>query len=491
MDHQQPYSSDGEYSSSSNNNSSNNNTTPTKSKAGEFGRPLIPFFIDGTNNNGTTPTGGYSVNEDLFLTDEQAQQQQRVFVPKGEKSIRVREFKDGYFEYKDLSLDTVKDKLTFDARNSSSSSSINNNNNSSSSSQQPNFFAQHVTSPPQSDKSAASDNGLGKKSRTSTKDHFANYERMVVPYQHYNTTTKSNDNSSGDENMAPEKSNNRDNKPSSHLNGENIGEDDENQRDKKKKKKVMVPVNVQKQSISNSSNSNSGNSGSSTALRSVLKKSPSSARASSSNDTNISTNKSSVSTSSNAFPQSSSTVSKASPSTKIISNVNSSTNVDCTKSTSGATYTLLTPSYFNTSERKRVSIYSPSEGLLKPTWFPSWRYFDMAYLESTVLKDLEEKKLQTPPHTSLKPLKHNTPNAPMPSSPPFHHSMPQLGTSASSTSLTEEELLSSLINDGSVIKLDPMDNSAKKGSASDKKFAGGSWSNSPHPSKLPKPLFNH
>ncbi|KAF0974146.1 hypothetical protein FDP41_006756 [Naegleria fowleri] len=486
MDHQQYSSDDGEYSSSSNtNNSSTNNhknndhTTPTKSKAGEFGRPLIPFFIDGTN--GTTPTGGYSVNEDLFLTDEQAQQQQRVFVPKGEKSIRVREFKDGYFEYKDLSLDNVKDKLTFDSRNPSSSSG--NSNTSSSSSQQPHFFAHHVTSPPQADKSS-SDNGLGKKSRTSTKDHFANYERMVVPYQHYNTTTKSNENSSGDENMASEQSNGRENNSSSFSNNgmDNSGEDEENKRNKKKKKKVMVPVNVQKQSISNSSSNSSGNSGSNAALKSVLKKSPSSTRSSSSNDT--SSNKPSVSTSSNASPQSSASNSKTSP----ISNVHSSTNVGPTKSSSNTTtYTLLAPSYFNASERKRVSIYSPKEGLLKPTWFPSWHSFDMAYLESTVLKDLEEQKFQTPPHTSLK-LK---PNAPMPSSPPFQQNLPQLSTSASSTSLTEEELLSSLINDGSVIKLDSMDSSSKKESSSEKKFAGGSWSNSPHPSKLPKPLFSN
>src|SRR3989338_9043235 len=209
--------------------------TPTKNKAGEFGRPLIPFFLN--EENGETPTGGYSVNEDMFITDEQAQQQERVFVPKGEKSIRVREFKDGYFEYKDLSFDNIQEKLTFDSPTKQQANPSHSNSNNGN---QAPFFAQHLAENNQSKNTSSNGGngnggGLGKKTKTSTRDHFANYQRMVNPYQH---VAKSNDNSSSsDENKRLSDEDKQD-------------EDDKKAKKKKQKKKVMVPVNVQKQNVS-------------------------------------------------------------------------------------------------------------------------------------------------------------------------------------------------------------------------------------------------
>jgi len=474
--------------------------TPTK-KAGEFGRPLIPFFID--NESGATPTGGYSVNEELFLTDEQAQQQQRVFVPKGEKSIRVREFKDGYFEYKDLSFDSIQEKLTYDSPTKIQQPSKSSNNNQQ-------FYAQPVvSSSPSSNPQGSSEtltNSNGKK-RTSTRDHFANYEKMVVPFQHYNTKSNNPTSSSGSDSSSDEPP--VINKKSSPYNNANISG-----ATIVKKKKKMIPVNVQKQSSTSKQQQNV-----------VTKTAPMTQQIPFAQPPImiIPFNPPSptyVNPHSNFIPSP-----LINPTTQILPNYipqqgNSEVlsgklitpsalkgtikgNITKTVST-GKTVAfngLITPSALRSSQPlpQPLPFFASSEPIAttnktyqNPTpviYQNSEQHIDVSDLENSLQEAARMIQTGQPtyaPHF-VEPSQTSIPSTvaqPM--------IMSSLHPSNSTSSLTEEELITSLMNDGSVnlpqdLEKSDTENSEQK--KSEKKFAGGSWSNSPHPSKIPKPNF--
>lgn len=105
---------------------------------------------------------------------------------------------------------------------------------------------------------------------------------------------------------------------------------------------------------------------------------------------------------------------------------------------------------------------------------------DSSYLESNILQNFanDQQNKQYVQQQLTRP-------EPSVTTSPHNYVQPQ---TTSSASLTEEELLSSLMQDGSVSF--KQDETTEKKSGVEKKFAGGSWSNSPHPSKLPKPQFN-
>lgn len=475
-------------------------STTTRNKAGEFGRPLIPFFLN-EDANGETPTGGYSVNEDLFLTDEQAQQQERVFVPKGEKSIRVREFKDGYFEYKDLSFDGIQEKLTFHSPIKQQQQQANNNSN------QPQFFSQHVENNKNNSSNGNSNgngNGFGK-TKTSSRDHFANYERMVIPYQHKNNMTKSNDNSSSsDENKLQSDEDKRE-------------EEDKKAKKKKQKKKVMVPINVQKQNVS-SRNTNH-------LIRNHENQPPSNI------NNNQSSNQEFISSSSQqpnyqqqsvpvttinhtaGYPQvlvmhsplafnspSSPTVyPKPNTNQKLLTpsllGINRSASIITSANNSSPNSApspngLLKPSALLSQSLQLINstpVKPPTVSTIPPqkvpTHFPQQSY-DVSYLENNILPQYYQEQ---PASYNYSMNNGSLPN--VTTSEPVIEQLPpisQMVSSSSSTSLTEKELLSILMNDGSVnFTPDEPENLEQK----HKKFAGGSWSNSPHPSEIPKPNF--
>lgn len=77
-------------------------TSKNTKKLPEFGRPLVPYFLENTDGNGE-----FVVNEDLSLPDTTEAKQKDLFIPNGERTFNVREFKDGYFEYKPQFLSTV------------------------------------------------------------------------------------------------------------------------------------------------------------------------------------------------------------------------------------------------------------------------------------------------------------------------------------------------------------------------------------------------
>lgn len=71
-------------------------------KVPEFGRPLVPYFLESTDEKGE-----FVINEDLEMPNGTQVKQKEIFIPNGERSWNVREFKDGYFEYKPKFLDEV------------------------------------------------------------------------------------------------------------------------------------------------------------------------------------------------------------------------------------------------------------------------------------------------------------------------------------------------------------------------------------------------
>ncbi|KAL9656674.1 hypothetical protein ABK040_002944 [Willaertia magna] len=232
--------------STSNNDDENNNNNTTKSsinkKAGVFGRPLIPFFLESEENEGT-PQGGYQVNEDLFLPEEHIKQQEELFIPKGENSIRVREFKDGYFEYKDISLDTFQHtKLTYSPASKKNTTfnlnhNVGGNNVRENNGERPQFYAINVSKEKEMNEQQNGNlNGLHQqhyygKRRTSVRDHYDNYEKMVIPYQLYNTNMKQSV-------SAP-------NLSELHNNG--VSSNNHQQQQQKEKKKKLVPTQVRQQ----------------------------------------------------------------------------------------------------------------------------------------------------------------------------------------------------------------------------------------------------
>ncbi|KAL0491193.1 hypothetical protein AKO1_002306, partial [Acrasis kona] len=128
---------------------------------------------------------GPIINEGLTLSEETKDYQREIVVPKGQDSIRVREFKDGYFEYKDIALEDISNFDNIMITESNSRAKL------PTKTLPGNLQMMH----PLDGEPNLKNNSPGKRNKRrggstmSNREHFANYDKMVT-----NKTTNPNNN---------------------------------------------------------------------------------------------------------------------------------------------------------------------------------------------------------------------------------------------------------------------------------------------------------